>query len=103
MRRAVDIVEKSLEKYGSPIYVRHEIVHNKHVVDSLTKKGAIFVNEVSDIPAKSKTIFSAHGVSDMVEKNANLKSLSIVDATCPLVKKVHIEEKTTVRMVFLFA
>ena len=91
VRRAVDIVEKSLEKYGSPIYVRHEIVHNKHVVDSLTKKGAIFVNEVSDIPAKSKTIFSAHGVSDMVEKNANLKSLSIVDATCPLVKKVHIE------------
>ena len=91
VRRAVDIVEKSLEKYGSPIYVRHEIVHNKHVVDSLTKKGAIFVNEVSDIPAKSKTIFSAHGVSDMVEKNANLKSLSIVDATCPLVSKVHKE------------
>ena len=91
VRRAVDIVEKSLEKFGSPIYVRHEIVHNKHVVNSLTKKGAIFVDEISDIPEKSKTIFSAHGVSDQVETDAKIKSLSVVDATCPLVKKVHIE------------
>jgi len=91
VRRAVDIVEKSLEKFGSPIYVRHEIVHNKHVVNSLTKKGAIFVDEISDVPEKSKTIFSAHGVSDQVETDAKIKSLSVVDATCPLVKKVHIE------------
>jgi len=91
VRRAVDIVEKSLEKFSSPIYVRHEIVHNKNVVNSLTKKGAVFVDEISDIPEKSKTIFSAHGVSDQVETDAKIKSLSVVDATCPLVKKVHIE------------
>ena len=91
VQRAVDIVEKAIDKFGSPIYVRHEIVHNKHVVDSLTEKGAIFVDEISDIPEKSNTIFSAHGVSDNVESDAKNKSLSIVDATCPLVKKVHIE------------
>ena len=91
VRRAVDVVEKSINKFGSPVYVRHEIVHNKHVVDSLTEKGAIFVDEISDIPDNTNTIFSAHGVSDKVESDAKLKSLSIVDATCPLVKKVHIE------------
>ena len=91
VQRAVDIVEKSIEKYSSPIYVRHEIVHNKHVVTRLTKKGAIFVDEIKDIPKNSKTIFSAHGVSDKVEKDAADKNLSVVDATCPLVKKVHIE------------
>ena len=91
VQRAVDIVDKSLEKFSSPIYVRHEIVHNKHVVSSLTKKGAVFVDEISDIPKNSITIFSAHGVSEKVEKNADKKNLSVVDATCPLVKKVHIE------------
>ena len=91
VQRAVDIVEKSIDKFGSPVYVRHEIVHNKNVVDSLTAKGAIFVDEISDIPDNSNTIFSAHGVSDKVETDAKIKSLSIVDATCPLVKKVHVE------------
>ena len=91
VHRAVDIVEKAIEKYNVPIYVRHEIVHNKHVVDSLTNKGAVFVDEISDIPKGSNTIFSAHGVSDSVESAAKNKSLTIVDATCPLVKKVHIE------------
>ena len=91
VHRAVDIVEKAIEKFSAPIYVRHEIVHNKHVVDSLTNKGAVFVDEISDIPQNSNTIFSAHGVSDSVESDAKKKSLTIVDATCPLVKKVHIE------------
>ena len=91
VQRAVDIVDSALAKFGAPIYVRHEIVHNKHVVDSLTSKGAIFVDEISDIPRNSNTIFSAHGVSDQVESAAKNKSLSVVDATCPLVKKVHIE------------
>ena len=91
VQRAVDIVDSVLAKFGAPIYVRHEIVHNKHVVDSLTSKGAIFVDEISDIPRNSNTIFSAHGVSDQVESAAKNKSLSVVDATCPLVKKVHIE------------
>lgn len=91
VHRAVDIVEKAIEKYNAPIYVRHEIVHNKHVVDSLTNKGAVFVDEISDIPKGSNTIFSAHGVSDSVESAAENKSLTVVDATCPLVKKVHIE------------
>ena len=91
VHRAVDIVEKAIEKYNAPIYVRHEIVHNKHVVDSLTNKGAVFVDEISDIPKGSNTIFSAHGVSDSVESAAKNKSLTVVDATCPLVKKVHIE------------
>ena len=91
VHRAVDIVEKAIEKYNAPIYVRHEIVHNKHVVDSLTNKGAVFVDEISDIPKGSNTIFSAHGVSDSVESDAKNKSLTVVDATCPLVKKVHIE------------
>ena len=91
VHRAVDIVEKAIDKFGSPIYVRHEIVHNKHVVDSLTNKGAVFVDKISDIPIKSNTIFSAHGVSDSVEFEAKNKFLNVVDATCPLVKKVHIE------------
>ena len=91
VQRAVDIVEKSIDKFGSPVFVRHEIVHNKHVVDSLTNKGAVFVDEISDIPKGSNTIFSAHGVSDSVESAAENKSLTVVDATCPLVKKVHIE------------
>jgi len=88
--RAILIVEKALEKFGAPIYVRHEIVHNKHVVQDLTKKGAIFVEEISEIPEGSLTIFSAHGVSDKVEEDAEKRNLQVIDATCPLVTKVHL-------------
>ena len=91
VKRAIDIVEKAIEKFGSPVYVRHEIVHNKHVVDRLSKMGAIFVDEVSQIPKNSHVIFSAHGVSSKVELDAKNRLLSVVDATCPLVKKVHLE------------
>ena len=76
VHRAVDIVEKAIEKFSAPIYVRHEIVHNKHVVDSLTNKGAVFVDEISDIPKNSNTIFSAHGVSDSVESDAKKKIIN---------------------------
>ncbi|MDC0205193.1 4-hydroxy-3-methylbut-2-enyl diphosphate reductase [Pelagibacteraceae bacterium] len=90
--RAIDIVEKVLDKYGSPVYVRHEIVHNKHVVDDLKKKGAIFVDELNQIKDLSRpVIFSAHGVPKDVPKEAERKKIFYVDATCPLVKKVHIE------------
>lgn len=87
--RAIAIVEKALLKYGAPVYVRHEIVHNKFVVNLLEKKGAIFVEEVSEIPEGAVTIFSAHGVAKQVESDAEMKSLDVIDATCPLVKKVH--------------
>lgn len=87
--RAIEIVEKALEKFGSPVYVRHEIVHNKYVVEELKKKGAIFVEEVSEIPVGAPTIFSAHGVAEKVELSAKTKHLQVIDATCPLVKKVH--------------
>jgi len=94
VKRAIDIVEKSLEKYGKPVYVRHEIVHNKQVVETLKKKGAIFVEELSDIKDSSRpVIFSAHGVPKSVPEEANLKKLSFVDATCPLVSKVHRESE----------
>ena len=90
--RAIDIVEKVLEKHGSPVYVRHEIVHNKHVVDDLKKKGAIFVEELSEIKDKSRpVIFSAHGVPKTVPAEAESKKIFYVDATCPLVTKVHRE------------
>ena len=90
--RAIDIVEKSLEKYGAPVYVRHEIVHNKHVVDDLKKKGAIFVEELSEIEDKSRpVVFSAHGVPKTVPAEAENKKIFYVDATCPLVTKVHRE------------
>ena len=89
--RAVDIVERALEKFGKPVYVRHEIVHNKHVVENLKNKGAIFVEEVSEIPEGAVTIFSAHGVSQKVEGDAVGRSLEVIDATCPLVSKVHKE------------
>ena len=90
--RAVEIVNKSLFKFGSPVYVRHEIVHNKHVVEELRKKGAIFVNELSEINDKSRpVIFSAHGVSKEVIEEAKIEKLFFVDATCPLVSKVHRE------------
>tara|TARA_B110000438_G_scaffold118123_1_gene115390 strand:+ start:12 stop:944 length:933 start_codon:yes stop_codon:yes gene_type:complete len=90
--RAIDIVEKALEKYGAPVYVRHEIVHNKHVVDDLKKKGAIFVEELSEVEDKSRpVVFSAHGVPKTVPAEAENKKIFYVDATCPLVTKVHRE------------
>ena len=90
--RAIDIVEKSLDKYGSPIYVRHEIVHNKHVVDNLKKKGAIFIEELDEIKDYSRpVIFSAHGVPKSVPIDAEVKKIEYIDATCPLVSKVHRE------------
>tara|TARA_B100001093_G_scaffold40681_1_gene34567 strand:+ start:1 stop:945 length:945 start_codon:yes stop_codon:yes gene_type:complete len=94
VKRAIDIVEKSINKYGSPVYVRHEIVHNKQVVEELKNKGAIFVDELSDIKDESRPIiFSAHGVPKSVPEEAKLKNLSYVDATCPLVSKVHRESE----------
>ena len=89
--RAVDIVELALKKIGNPIYVRHEIIHNQHVVNELKDKGAIFVEEISEIPENSTVIFSAHGVSPLVWEEAQKKNLNIIDATCPLVTKVHLE------------
>jgi 4-hydroxy-3-methylbut-2-enyl diphosphate reductase len=89
--RAIIIVEQALEKFGAPIYVRHEVVHNKFVVDELRAKGAVFVEELDEIPTGSTVIFSAHGVSKAVRAEAESRGLSAFDATCPLVTKVHIE------------
>jgi 4-hydroxy-3-methylbut-2-en-1-yl diphosphate reductase len=91
VERAIEIVERALEKYGPPIYVRHEIVHNRHVVERLRAKGARFVDELDEIPPGSVTIFSAHGVSSSVESEAADRGLPVIDATCPLVSKVHSE------------
>jgi 4-hydroxy-3-methylbut-2-enyl diphosphate reductase len=91
VERAIEIVERALEIHGPPVYVRHEIVHNKHVVESLRAKGAVFVEEVSDVPDGAVTIFSAHGVAEKVEYEANDRGLPVIDATCPLVSKVHKE------------
>jgi 4-hydroxy-3-methylbut-2-en-1-yl diphosphate reductase len=91
--RAIEIVERSLEKYGAPVYVRHEIVHNKHVVDSLKAKGARFVEDLAEIPDNAVTIFSAHGVARSVEDEAAARSLPVLNATCPLVTKVHNQGK----------
>ena len=92
VERAIEIVEKSIQKYGSPIYVRHEIVHNKHVVDNLKNKGAIFVEELEEIDDKSRpVIFSAHGVPKKIPEDAENYKMTYVDATCPLVSKVHRE------------
>ena len=92
VERAIEIVEKSLEKYGIPVYVRHEIVHNKYVVDDLKNKGAIFVEELEEIKDKSRpVIFSAHGVPKKITENAKNYNMTYVDATCPLVSKVHRE------------
>ncbi len=91
VERAIEIVERALDLYGPPVYVRHEIVHNKHVVESLREKGAIFVEEVDDIPKGAHAIFSAHGVSASVVKAAAERGLEVIDATCPLVSKVHKE------------
>ena len=89
--RAIEIVERALELFGKPIYVRHEVVHNKYVVNDLKNKGAIFVEELSEIPNDSTVIFSAHGVSKSVREDAEQRQLKIFDATCPLVTKVHME------------
>ena len=89
--RAIEIVERAIEKHGPPIYVRHEVVHNKYVVNNLKNKGAIFVDEISEVPSGSVVIYSAHGVSQAVRKEANDISAIIYDATCPLVTKVHKE------------
>jgi 4-hydroxy-3-methylbut-2-enyl diphosphate reductase len=89
--RAIDIVERSLVQNGAPVYVRHEIVHNKSVVDGLRAKGAVFVEELDEVPPQAVTIFSAHGVASDVEAHAQARTLRVLDATCPLVAKVHIQ------------
>lgn len=91
--RAISIVERALEKYEAPVYVRHEIVHNKHVVEDLKRKGARFVDEIDEIPEGAVTIFSAHGVAKDVEAAAAARNLPVLDATCPLVTKVHLQGK----------
>jgi 4-hydroxy-3-methylbut-2-enyl diphosphate reductase len=91
--RAIEIVERALEKYGPPVYVRHEIVHNKYVVESLKNKGAIFVEDLSEVPPKAVTVFSAHGVARSVEEEAAARGLPVLNATCPLVTKVHNQGK----------
>ncbi|TWI47359.1 4-hydroxy-3-methylbut-2-enyl diphosphate reductase [Pseudoduganella flava] len=89
--RAIEIVERALNQFGAPIYVRHEIVHNAYVVEDLRAKGAIFIEELDDVPAGNTLVFSAHGVSKAVRAEAEARGLSIFDATCPLVTKVHVE------------
>ena len=95
--RAIEIVEKALEKYGAPVYVRHEIVHNRYVVDSLREKGAIFVEELSEVPDDVPVIFSAHGVPKSVHAEASRRKLFYIDATCPLVTKVHVDAERHVK------
>ncbi len=87
--RAIDIVERAIDRFGAPVYVRHEIVHNRHVVEELRAKGAVFVDELSDVPAGATTVFSAHGVARAVQQEAEDRALPVIDATCPLVTKVH--------------
>ena len=89
--RAIEIVERALELFGAPIYVRHEVVHNKFVVDGLRDKGAIFVDELDEVPNGAHVVFSAHGVAKAVHENARARGLKVFDATCPLVTKVHME------------
>ena len=91
--RAIDIVNRSLEKFGAPVYVRHEIVHNRHVVETLERKGAVFVEDLNEIPDGAVTIFSAHGVAQSIIDEAKARGLPVLDATCPLVTKVHIQGK----------
>jgi len=91
--RAIDIVDRALEKYGRPVYVRHEIVHNRHVVEGLKAKGAVFVEELSEVPEGAITVFSAHGVARKVVDEAKSRGLPVLDATCPLVSKVHAQGK----------
>ena len=89
--RAIDIVNRALEVFGGPVYVRHEVVHNRHVVDELRTRGAVFVDELSEVPDDAIVIFSAHGVSRAVQEEAEGRGLKVFDATCPLVPKVHVE------------
>ena len=89
--RAIEIVERALEKFGRPIYVRHEIVHNTHVVNDLKARGAIFIEELDEVPAAATLVFSAHGVSQAIQREAEQRGFRIFDATCPLVTKVHVE------------
>lgn len=89
--RAIEIVDQAIDTFGAPIYVRHEVVHNRTVVDGLKKKGAIFIEELSDVPVGSYLIFSAHGVSKQVQREAEERKLTVFDATCPLVTKVHMQ------------
>ncbi|SBT06248.1 1-hydroxy-2-methyl-2-(E)-butenyl 4-diphosphate reductase, 4Fe-4S protein [Candidatus Accumulibacter aalborgensis] len=91
VERAIAIVERAIEKFGAPIYVRHEVVHNQFVCDDLRTKGAIFIDELADVPTGSTVIFSAHGVSKAVVEEASARGLKVFDATCPLVTKVHVE------------
>ncbi len=91
--RAIDIVERALEKYGQPVYVRHEIVHNRHVVETLKNKGARFVEELDEVPDGAVTVFSAHGVAQKIVQEASARGLPVLDATCPLVSKVHSQGK----------
>jgi 4-hydroxy-3-methylbut-2-enyl diphosphate reductase len=93
VERAIETVERALELFGAPIYVRHEIVHNKYVVDDLRAKGAVFVEELDEVPAGGTVIFSAHGVSQHIRAEADRRGLKVFDATCPLVTKVHVEVK----------
>src|SRR6188768_4592541 len=91
--RAIDIVERAIELFGKPIYVRHEVVHNRFVVERLRSMGAVFVEELDEVPAGSTVIFSAHGVSQQIRADADRRGLKVFDATCPLVTKVHLEVK----------
>lgn len=97
VERAIEIVERALKKYGPPIYVRHEIVHNRHVVENLRTRGAVFVDELDKIPPGAMTVFSAHGVAKRVEEAAAERGLPVIDATCPLVAKVHNEGRRYAR------
>jgi len=97
VERAIEIVERALEQFGRPIYVRHEIVHNKTVVDTLRRKGAVFVEELDEVPAGATLVFSAHGVSKEVRADAERRGLKVFDATCPLVTKVHVEVSKMLR------
>ena len=100
VERAIEIVERALELHGAPIYVRHEIVHNKYVVDDLRAKGAVFVEELDEVPTGATVIFSAHGVSKQVRADAERRGLKVFDATCPLVTKVHVEVSKMLRAGF---
>jgi len=93
VQRAIEIVERAIEQYGAPVYVRRQIVHNAHVVDSLRQRGAVFVQEVDEVPRGATVVFSAHGVSPAVRRNADARELTVIDATCPLVAKVHAEAR----------
>ena len=97
VERAIEIVERALKKYGPPIYVRHEIVHNRHVVEDLRTRGAVFVDELDEVPPGARTVFSAHGVAKSVEEAAVARGLPVIDATCPLVAKVHNEGRRYAR------